>query len=99
MSLLGLLVPEWRREEAATRTLAHFLDPDRSPGMAGAFVDLLSRNGVPAFEFGGFDRDPSQKDDSRPDLTIQDTQGTHRVSVETTFWDDVHEAQPASYLK
>ena len=67
--------------------------------MAKAFVDMLCRSGVPAFEVRGLDEDPSQRDDSRPDLTIRDTHGTHRVSVETTFWDDVDEAQPVLYLK
>jgi hypothetical protein len=67
--------------------------------MARAFVDLLCRGGVPAFEFGGLDKDPSQEDDARPDLTIRDTDGAHRVSVETTFWRDVDAAQPAAYLK
>ena len=99
MSLLGLLVPEWRREEAATRALAYLLDPDRSPGMAAAFVDLLCRGGVPAFEFGSLDKEPSQEDDAKPDLSIRDTDGVHRVSVETTFWGDVDAAQPARYVK
>ena len=99
MSLLALLVPEWRREAAAARALAYLLDRDRSPDMAKAFVELLRRGGVPAFEFGGFDKDPSQKDDAKPDLTIRDTDGGHRVSVETTFWRDVDAAQPAAYLE
>ena len=99
MSLLGLLVPEWRREEAATRALAYLLELDGSPDMAGAFVDFLCRGGVPAFEFGGLDKDPSQEDDAKPDLTIRDSDGAHRVSVETTFWRDVDAAQAARYLK
>ena len=99
MSLLGLLVPEWRREEAATRALAYFLERDGSPNMAWAFVDLLCRGGVPAFEFGGLDKDPSQEDDAKPNLTIRDTDGAHRVSVETTFWRDVDATQAARYLK
>ena len=99
MSLLGILVPEWRREEAATVALAYLLDPNHSPGMVRAFADLLCRSGVPAFEFGSIEKDSSQKHDSRPDLTIGDTDGTHRVSVETTFWNDLDEAQPDAYLK
>ena len=98
MSLLALLVPEWRREEAATEALAYLLDRDGSPNMAGAFVDLLCRGGVPAFEFGRLDKHPSQEDDAKPDLTIRDSDKTHRVSVETTFWGDVDAAQPARYL-
>ena len=99
MSLLGLLVPEWRREEAATRALAYLLDPARSPGMAEAFVDLLCRDGVPAFEFGRLDTDASQDADAKPDLTIRDKDEAHRVSVETTFWGDVDAAQTTEYLK
>ena len=99
MSLLGLLVPEWRREEAATRALAYLLDPGRSLSMGRAFVDLLCRGGVPAFEFGSLDMEPSQEDDAKPDLSIRDTDGAHRVSVETTFWRDVDRAQTTAYLK
>lgn len=99
MSLLGLLVPEWRREEAATRALAYLLDPDRSPGMAPAFVDLLCRGRVPEFEFGDLDKEAAQEADAKPDLTIRDMDGVHRLSVETTFWGDVDAAQPARYLK
>ena len=99
MSLLGHLVPEWRRESAATRALAYILDPHHSEGMAQALADLLCRCGVPAFAAGRVEHDPSQKDDSRPDLTLHDTGGTRRVFVETTFWDDVHKGQPAAYLK
>ena len=99
MSLLGLLVPEWRREEAATRALAYLLDPGRSSSMGRAFVDLLCHGGVPAFEFGSLDMEPSQENDAKPDLSIRDTDGAHRVSVETTFWRDVDRAQMTAYLK
>ena len=99
MSLLALLTPEWRREAAATRALAYLLDRDRSPDMARAFVEQLRRSGVPEFEFGGFDAEPAQDDDAKPDLTIRDADGGHRVSVETTFWRDVDAAQPAAYLE
>ena len=96
MSLLGHLVPEWRREEAATQALGYLL---RAPDMASAFVDLLSPMGVPAFEPRGVGQSPSQKSDSRLGLTVRDADGTHRVSVEAVFWDDVHEVQPAEYLR
>ena len=99
MSLLGLLVPEWRREEAATRALAYLLDPDRSSVMARAFVELLRGGGVPEFGFRRLDKEPSQEDEAGPDLIIRDTNGAHRVSVETTFWRDVDAPQAAKYLK
>ncbi len=99
MSLLERLVPEWRREEAATWALAYLLERDGSPDVAQAFVDLLSRGGAPEFAFGGLDKDPSQEDDAKPDLRIRDHNGMHRVSVETTFWGEVDATQPAKYLK
>ena len=67
--------------------------------MTEAFVDLLGRSGVPAFDFGSLDKEPSQEDDAEPDLSIRDAGGVHRVSVETTFWGDVDAVQPAAYLK
>ena len=99
MSLLGHLVPEWSPEDAATRALAYVLDPDASPGMAKAFVDSLGRTGFPSFPLGRVEHDPTQADDSRPDLTIRDANGRPRVFVEATFWEGVDDAQPAAYLR
>lgn len=99
MSLLGYLFAGWRPEEAATRALAYILDPQESPGMAEAFVDLLGPAGVAAFSPGRFEHEASQADDSRPDLTICDADGRSRVFVEATFWEGVPSGQPAAYLK
>ena len=62
MSLLAHLLPGWRPEDAATRGLAYILDPGVSPGIAKAFVDLLSRGGVPRFS-------PAESHTTRPRLT------------------------------
>lgn len=99
VSLLGHLVPEWRPEDAATRALAYMLDPGASPGMAQAFVELLGGMGLPPFPLGPVDHDPTQADDSRPDVTIRDADGQPRVFVEATFWEGVDEAQPTAYLR
>lgn len=66
--------------------------------MGRAFVDLFCRGGVATFEFGSLDMEPSQEDDAKPDLSIRDTAGAHRVSVET-FRRDVDRAQTTAYLK
>ena len=99
MSLLAHFVPGWRPEDAATRGLAYILDPGASPGIAKAFVDLLSRGGVSPFQPGRVAHDASQADDSRPDLTLFDAEGISRVLVEVTFWGGVPDAQPAAYLE
>ncbi len=52
MSLLSNLVPRWRTEEAVTRALASVLDPEMSPGMARAFVNLLGSTGLSSFTLG-----------------------------------------------
>ena len=98
MSLLVHLVPGWRTEDAAARALAYILDPHTSPGMAEIFVDLLGRTGIPGFPLGRVDHDPSQTDDSRPDVTICDAGGRYRVFIETTFWAGMRDGQPAAYL-
>lgn len=99
VSLLEHLVPEWLPEDAATRALAYILDPHVSPGMAKAFVDLLGSAGVRQFRLGRVEHDPSQMDDSRPDVTLRDAEGQPRVFVEATFWNGVNAAQPALYLR
>lgn len=98
MSLLGQLVPEWRSEEAAARALAYLLDLQHSPGLAKAFVDLLGPAGVPRFELGRVEHDPSSADASRPDLTLCDTDQKPRVFVATIFWEGVDNGQPAAWL-
>ena len=91
MSLLGHLVPEWCPRDAATRALACILDLNTSPGIANAFVDLLGRVGLTPFQPARVEHDPSQTDDSRPDLTIRDADGSPRVAVEPTFWEGVND--------
>ena len=99
MSLLGHLVPDWSPEDAATRALAYILDLHASPGMAQAFVDLLGRTGLRPFQPSRVEHDPSQSDDSRPDVTIRDADGTRRVLIEAMFWEGVDNAQTAMYLR
>ena len=99
MSLLGHLVAEWCREDAASRALAYVLDPDASPGMAKALVDSLGRTGLPSFLPGRVEHDPTQADASRPGLTIRDADGELRIIVQATFWEGVDDAQPAAYLR
>ena len=97
--LLGHLVPDWKPEDAATRALAYILDLHASPGMAQAFVDLLGRTGLPSFQLGRVEHDPTQADDSAPDVSIRDVNGVRRILIETTFWKGVDDVQPAEYLR
>ena len=98
MSLLGHLVPGWHPERAATIALAHILDPEASPGMASAFVDLVGETGSLNFEPHRVVPDLDQNDDSLPDVTIYDAAEKPRVFVEATFWEGVPAAQPVGYL-
>ncbi len=99
MTLLRHLMAGWRPEGAATKALAYILNPSTSPGVAGAFVKLLGPAGVPAFVVHRVDHEAHRSDDSHPDLTIRDPNGTPRVLVATTFWKGVHDSQPASCLR
>ena len=98
MSLLGHLVPGWHPERAATIALAHILDPEASPGMASAFVDLVGETGSLNFEPHRVAPDLDQNDDSQPDMTIYDAAEQPRVIVEAAFWEGVPAAQPVGYL-
>lgn len=81
-------------EPAATQALAYIL---KSPGMARAFVEMLRDTGV-KFEPGHIEAELVQGEDSRPDLTIHDTDSRVRVFIENKFWAALTEAQPVSYL-
>ncbi len=99
MSLLGHLMAGWRPEGAATSALAHILDRHTYPGMADAFVKLIDPAGVLAFPADRVEHEASRSDDSRPDITVRDADGKSRVLVATTFWNGVHDSQPASCLR
>ncbi len=65
--------------------------------MAQAFIGLPRESGI-EFEPGHIEAE-RQVDDSRPDLTIHDSDGRVRVFVENKFWAALTDAQPVTYLK
>ncbi len=83
-------------EPAATQALAHILKSN--PDIAGSFVGLLQDANV-AFEPGPIEAERAQEEDSRPDLTIHDSEGRVRIFVENKFWAGLTKAQPVSYLR
>lgn len=83
-------------EPAATQALAYILSS--SPDIARTFVELL-RDANVEFEPGRIEAELAQEEDSRPDLTIHDTDGRVRVLVENKFWAPLTAAQPVSYLR
>ena len=80
-------------EPAATQALGYILD---EPDALAVFVAMLSEMGVSLR--------PSRVGieiaigAGRPDLSIYDERGTHRVLVENKFWAGLTGAQPAAYL-
>ena len=96
MSLLANIVlgGELLDEPVATQALAYILNS--SPDIAQRFIGELGRTGI-NFEPGRilYEREP---DDSRPDLTIRDTEGHSRVFIENKFWAGLTDRQPVSYL-
>ena len=83
-------------EPAATQALAYILSS--SADIARAFVGMLRHANV-EFEPGRIEVELVQEEDSRPDLTIHDTDGRVRVLVENKFWAPLTAAQPVSYLR
>ena len=82
-------------EPVATKALAFILNS--SPDIARAFVGLLREANV-EFQPGRIKAE-LEHEDSRPDLTIYDSDGHVRVFVENKFWAGLTKAQPESYLR
>ncbi len=83
------LVPE----PTATQSLAYILRS--SSELAASLADLLWPD--VGFEVGHVESERSFAD-VRPDLTIFDSDGRHRIFVENKFWAGLTDAQPVQYL-
>ena len=81
-------------EPAATQALTFILNS--SAEIARAFLRMLGEAGV-EFEHGLITAE-EEHENSRPDLTIRDSEGRVRVFVENKFWAGLTDAQPVSYL-
>ncbi len=81
-------------EPAATQALSHILTS--SPDIARAFVAMLRPADV-KFHPGRIEAELGHED-SRPDLTVYDSEGCVRAFVENKFWAGLTDAQPVSYL-
>ena len=84
-----------QNEPAATQALAYILNS--SPDIARSFVGILREASI-EFDPGRIEAE-LVKEESRPDLTIHDTDGRVRVLVENKFWAPLTAAQPVRYLK
>ncbi len=82
-------------EPAATQALAFILNSQAE--IARAFLRMLGEAGV-EFEHGLITAE-EEHENSRPDLTIRDSEGRMRVFVENKFWAGLTDAQPVSYLR
>lgn len=95
MSVLAHLVSRsLPPEPAATQALAYILT---EPEALSAFVDGLAFTGV-SFEPSRVEAERAHGS-GKPDLSIYDRHGAHRVLVENKFWAGLTEAQPMGYLK
>ena len=81
-------------EPAATQALSHILTS--SPDIARAFVAMMHTANV-EFHPGHIEAELGHED-SRPDLTVYDSEGCVRAFVENKFWAGLTDAQPVSYL-
>ena len=81
-------------ERAATQGLAYLL---RDPDLASAFVRLLAPAGLEFFILGRIQAE-EQLSETRPDLTVHDSDGRIRILVENKFWAGLTESQPVAYL-
>ena len=94
MSVLAHLVSRsLPPEPAATQALAYIL---REPEALSAFVAGLAFTGV-SFEPTRVEAEKTHGT-GKPDLSIYDDRGAHRVFVENKFWAGLTEAQPMAYL-
>jgi len=94
MSLLAHIVSQnLPPEPAATQSLAYILRT--APELAASLTDLLWPS--VGFKLGHVESELSFGD-ARPDLTIFDSDGRHRVFVENKFWAGLTDAQPVQYL-
>ena len=82
-------------EPAATQALAFILNS--STDIARSFLGILGETSL-EFEPGHIAAELVHED-SRPDLTIHDRNGTARAFVENKFWAGLTDAQPVSYLQ
>ena len=97
-SLLAHLIPRIvdKAEPAATKALAYVLRA--SPDVAREFVTIVGQTGINPFTPGRIEAE-QQHGDSKPDLTIYDTDGAVRTFVENKFWSGLTDAQPVVYLE
>ena len=94
MSLLAHIVSQsLPPEPAATRSLAYILR--KAPELAESLAGLLRPN--VGFKLGHVASELSFGD-ARPDLTIFDSDGRHRILVNAKFWEGLTDAQPVQYL-
>lgn len=97
-SLLAHLSPliDGKSEPVATKALRYVLRA--SSDVAREFVNIVGLTDINPFTPGHIGTE-EQHGDSKPDLTIYDTDGAVRVFVENKFWAGLTAAQPVAYLE
>ena len=94
MSLLAYIVSQnLAPEPTATQSLGYILGA--STKLATSLTDLVWPDA--GFNLGHVASEQSFGD-ARPDLTIFDSDGQHRIFVENKFWAGLTDAQPVQYL-
>lgn len=96
MSLLAHIVSRsLAPEPTATQSLAYILRS--SSKLARGVSDLVWPDAEAGFELGHVESEQFFGD-ARPDLTIFDSDGQHRIFVENKFWAGLTDGQPVQYL-
>lgn len=94
MSLLAYIVSQrLPSEPTATQALGYILGA--SPKLATSLTDILWPD--VGFKLGHVECEQNFGE-ARPDLTIFDSDGQHRVFVENKFWAGLTDSQPVQYL-
>lgn len=85
-----------RLEDVAVEALGYILTGSESARQA--LQQMLSVGGADVGEIGRVRTQASGERGERPDLSVDDADGTERVLIEAKFWASLTDNQPVSYL-
>lgn len=97
-TLFSQIVPKFtpRLEDVAVESLGHILS--KSDAARTALGQMLTAGGVEIEVTGKVRTQPSGERGERPDLSVDDMDGTERVLIEAKFWASLTDNQPVTYL-
>lgn len=98
-TLFSRVIPKFttRLEDVAVESLGHILT--ESHAAREVLQQMLSVGGVEIEALGKVRTQLSGERGERPDLSVEDANGTERVLIEAKFWAALTDNQPVSYLK